>query len=226
MAHPSVSWLVALVTAGGCAVSAAPPSPPLDLSRAARDLSMPETSPGDLAQPGQDLAQGSGDLAGTCSVGRLVVNEVQTTGATGSKTDEWVEIFNTCTTGPVDMTGVKLIYRSSTATSDGFVLAMPSQMLAPLGYFLVADGGYSGTPDLQFAAGGLADTGGAVGLRDAAGNLIDSVGWGAASNSFVEGAAATAPGNGQSIARKPNGTDTNHNDKDFLVGAPTPKAAN
>jgi hypothetical protein len=63
-------------------------------------------------------------------------------------------------------------------------------------------------------------------LRDPAGTLVDSVGWGSANNTFVEGAAAAAPPNGQTIARHPNGTDTDHNDVDFVVGAPTARGPN
>jgi hypothetical protein len=44
---------------------------------------------------------------------------------------------------------------------------------------------------------------------------------------FVEGAAAAAPANDQSLARIPNGVDSNHNNLDFMVAAtPTPRATN
>jgi hypothetical protein len=118
------------------------------------------------------------------------------------------------------------VYRAATATSDSFVLVAFSRSIPAGGYLLAAGSGYGGSSDVQFGAGGLSDTGGAVGLRDPSGAVVDSVGWGSANNLLVEGAAATAPANGMSIARQPNGHDTKHNDVDFVVGATTPGASN
>ena len=75
----------------------------------------------------------------------------------------------------------------------------------------------------------FAATGGGVGLRDAAGNLVDSVGWGMATNAFVEGTVTAAPPTtvepGTSPWRVPDGDDSNA--ADFtLDDSPTPKAAN
>ena len=98
------------------------------------------------------------------------------------------------------------------------------------GYLLIAgpafaaDGG--SVPDQTYGAGKLAAAGGGVGLRDAAQMLVDSVGYGTATNAFVEASVAAAPPNGQSIARKPNGVDTNQNALDFAVATPSPRAAN
>ena len=62
------------------------------------------------------------------------------------------------------------------------------------------------------------------------GNIVDSVGWGDATNAFVEGTAAAAPtiapAPGKSDARHPNGHDTNANLADFAIGDPTPGASN
>ena len=60
------------------------------------------------------------------------------------------------------------------------------------------------------------------------GNPIDAVAWGDATNAFVEGTAAPAPPAGSSLERLPggsagNGTDTNVNAADFVVGPPTPQ---
>ena len=60
--------------------------------------------------------------------------------------------------------------------------------------------------------------------------LVDSVGWGTATNAFVESSAAVAPAiapvPGKSDARHPDGHDTNVNATDFAEGDPTPGAAN
>ena len=84
--------------------------------------------------------------------------------------------------------------------------------------------------DESFSAG-LAATGGAAGLRDATGALVDGVGWGTATNAFVEGSPAPAPpatsAPGSSIVRLPDGHDTNANAADFTISSTaTPKAAN
>jgi hypothetical protein len=69
----------------------------------------------------------------------------------------------------------------------------------------------------------LAGTGGAVGIRDSNGTLLDGAGWGTATNALVEGTAAAAPPStappGSSIVRKPDGHDTNSNAADFSVAS-------
>ena len=72
----------------------------------------------------------------------------------------------------------------------------------------------------------LAASAGGVGLRDSNGAMVDSVGYGTATNAFVETAAATAPAAGSSIARHPDGADTQSNAADFTAGAITPRASN
>ena len=68
-------------------------------------------------------------------------------------------------------------------------------------------------------------------MRDATGALIDSGGWGTATNALVEGSPAPAPpataAPGSSIVRIPDGHDTNVNSADFAVTATaTPRTAN
>ena len=54
------------------------------------------------------------------------------------------------------------------------------------------------------------------------------MGWGTATNTFVQGEPAPAPQAGQSIARIPDGHDTGDNSADFKLksAATTPGAAN
>jgi hypothetical protein len=85
-------------------------------------------------------------------------------------------------------------------------------------YFVCANTGFSGTADLRYTDG-LAADGGGLALRAPDGRVVDSVGWGTATNAFVEGTAAAAPQPSQSIARTPDGHDTNDNSKDFLIPA-------
>ncbi|MGZ4384002.1 MAG: lamin tail domain-containing protein [Gaiellaceae bacterium] len=156
----------------------------------------------------------------------LLVNEVMT-GATGAAANEFVEIVN-ASSSQADIGGWKLVYRSASGTSDTVLATIPAGTILPAGgFYLFGGSGYSGSvaADQSFATG-LAATGGAVGLRDASANLVDSVGYGTAANALVEGAPAPAPAAGSSIARH-SSTDTNDNAADFAVAAtPTPRAAN
>jgi Lamin Tail Domain/Collagen triple helix repeat (20 copies) len=184
----------------------------------------------------------SGKITLTCSAvsstppppsgsGAVRVNEVQT-GTTGSAADEFVELSNTGSTA-VEIGGWKVVYRSASGTSDTTLATIPTGMTLPArGFYLLGGSGYAGAaaPDLAFSAG-LAATGGAVGVRDASGALVDGVGWGTAANALVEGSSAAAPpataAPGSSIARFPDGHDSDANAADFTVTpTATPRAAN
>jgi Lamin Tail Domain len=175
----------------------------------------------------------SGEASVRCVVpappsARIRVNEFST-GVEGALTDEFVEIFSP-DTEPADISGYKLVYRSAAGTSDLVLATIPAGTVLAPGAFLVFGGsGYSGTANQTFF-GSLASSGGAVGIRDATGLLLDSVGWGTATNAFVEGAPAVAPAvapaPGKSDARRPDGADTNDNASDFTEGDPSPGGAN
>jgi Lamin Tail Domain/Collagen triple helix repeat (20 copies) len=159
------------------------------------------------------------------------INEVQT-GTSSSAADEFVEVVN-AGTATTEIGGWKIVYRSAAGTSDTTLATVPTgTSLAPGGFYLVGGAAYDGpaAADESFSAG-LAATGGAAGLRDATGALVDGVGWGTATNAFVEGSPAPAPpataAPGSSIVRLPDGHDTNANGTDFTISSKaTPKAAN
>jgi Lamin Tail Domain len=156
------------------------------------------------------------------------INEFST-GVEGALTDEFVEIFNPGSEA-VDISGYRLVYRSATGTSDVNLATISAGTILPAGGFMLFGGsGYSGSPDQSFSVS-LASAGGGVGVRDASGLLLDSVGWGTATNAFVEGSAAVAPAiapsPGRSDGRHPDGQDANDNAADFAEGDPTPKAPN
>ena len=167
----------------------------------------------------------------TTSDGTVRVNEFST-GTTASATDEFVELVNTGA-GSADIGGYKLVYRSGAGTSDVALATIPAgTMLAPGAFYLFGGSGYAGAkPADQAFSGGLAGTAGGIGLRDAAAKLVDSAGYGSATNAFVETRAAAAPPSitppGSSDIRLPNGKDTDDNSADFTVtAAPTPGAPN
>jgi hypothetical protein len=145
--------------------------------------------------------------------------------------DEFVEIVN-AGTAAADLSGWKLVYRSGAGTSDVSLGTLADgTSLAAGAFFLLGGSDYAGAhpADKSFSAG-LASAAGGVAIKDAEGNIVDSVGWGDATNAFVEGTTAPAPtiapAPGKSDARHPNGHDTNVNSADFAIGDPTPGASN
>ena len=158
----------------------------------------------------------------------LVVSELQTGGASAS--DEFVELANQGS-APVDLIGLEVVY----ATSSGSTVTRKatwsaSTLLEPGRRILVANaaGVHAALADATYS-GGFAATGGAVVLRVVGGAAIDAIGWGDATNAFVEGTAAAGPPAGSSLERAPggpsgNGADTNDNSVDWFVqGAPSPQ---
>jgi hypothetical protein len=205
----------------------------IDLSQSRQDLAGADLSqpPGadlagaqDLAQSGADLAQGQADLSTQACA--LVLNEVQTGGAGGAD-DEFVEIHNPCA-GATDLGGYTLAYRSAAGVTDQVLTTFAQGLLVPgQGLVVIGSTTYTGASDATFNGGHLAAAGGGLALRDANGATLDSVGWGTATNAFVESAVAPAPGVSQSIERIPNGFDSDDNSADFLVGgATTPGSPN
>jgi len=158
------------------------------------------------------------------------VNEVQT-GTAASAADEFVELVNAGSTA-ADIGAWKVVYRSATGTTDVTLATVPAGTTVPAGgFYLLGGSAYSASPPADQAfASGLAATGGAVGIRDGGGTLVDSVGWGSATNALVEESAAAAPPAttpASSIVRIPDGHDTNANAADFTVSASaTPRGPN
>jgi hypothetical protein len=158
----------------------------------------------------------------------LVVSEVQTGGTSAS--DEFVELANQGS-APVDLLGLEVIY----ATSSGSTVTRKATwsattILDPGRRILLANssGVYASSADATYS-GGFAAPGGAVAIRVVGGVAVDAVGWGDATNAFVEGTAASAPPAGSSLERGPGGpagnaADTNDNAQDWFVqGAPSPQ---
>ncbi len=157
----------------------------------------------------------------------LVVAEVVTGGASAS--DEYVEVAN-AGSAPADLAGLEVVYATSSgATVTKKAAWTDSLILLPGQHLLLANsaGTYASIADGVYTTG-LAATGGAIVLRQTGGAVVDAVGWGDATNAFVEGSAAVAPAAGQSIERLPgagdNTVDTNSNGADLGVSAaPVPQ---
>src|SRR5450759_536 len=153
----------------------------------------------------------------------LLIAEVVTGGASAS--DEYVEITNAGAV-PADLAGMELAY----VTSSGSTVTRKATwseltLLATEQHLLVANvlGSYAATADATYS-GGFAATGGSLVLRPVGGTPVDAVGWGDATNAFVEGAAATAPPAGQRIQRRAGGRSrsVNGTTQDFTGWAVRP----
>ncbi len=233
----AVLFSTSLLSAAGCAVVEPAPGPESltkqDGSNVATGPTVDEGLPdGEPADPvGVDL--GGADAAGTfpsltvCDLRKLKINEVQTAGPNGA-TDEFVELFNPCS-GAVSLSGGKIVYRAATSGGDTFTFAtFAGETIPARGYFVVANGNFTGTSNIKpfEGGGGMAVAAGGVALKDATDVVVDSMGWGTATNAFVEGSPCGAPTSGQSAARSSDGFDYDVNATDWKLSTPTPGAAN
>ncbi len=176
----------------------------------------------------------TGQIVATVSDCKVTINEVQVAGARGAS-DEWFELYNSCPF-PLNLNNALIKYRSAAGSTDvDMVVFDAASSIAANGYLLYVGTAYpAGSPRDGTLTGGLAGAGGGLGLvysREYTGGastlIVDSVGYGTATNIYIEGTAALAPASGSSIRRLPDGTDTNNNRADFATTTtPTPRASN
>lgn len=153
----------------------------------------------------------------------FVVSQFQVAG--GTSNDEFIELHN-ISANAVDLNGYRVVYRSAGGVNDvPFVEWTTSTIVAPGGYYLIASTGYDGTvtPNLTYnpttCSCSMSATGGGIAVRNGAVNtgvLVDSVGYGSATNGFIETAVTTAPPANAGQARINNGCqDSDNNANDF-----------
>jgi endonuclease G len=159
----------------------------------------------------------------------LVVSQFQVAGATAN--DEFIEIHNT-SSNSVDLNGYRVVYRSSGGTNDvNFATWTTSTIVPAGGYYLITSSSYDGTTPGDFTYNpstcscALSASGGGLAIRFGAANtgvIIDSVGYGSATNAFIESAVTNAPPASSGQARKTNGCqDTDNNSNDFSTLNPS-----
>lgn len=218
-------FLLLIVFGAGCATAVDDLGRPITTDAAIDTVTPTDTlvAPKDTAVEDTLVAEVAGET-GPCG---LVINELQT-GDGSSGAADFVELYNSCASSQ-SLANHKLVYRSSAGTTDVVVWTFDaSATIAGRGYVVIGGSAYGGSKEGTLSSG-LAVGGGGIGLRDASDALVDSVGYGSATNAFVEGTAAAAPGDStpaKSIARKPNGKDSDDNSADFVVSDPTPGAPN
>ncbi len=177
-----------------------------------------------------ERSQGTKDIKSPQVSPNLVISQFQP-GTSASPNDEFVEIKN-ISSSPVDLNGFRVIYRSQNGSNDvgPFAVWTTPTILQPGQFYLIASTSYTGsvTPNLTYnptvCACSMSAANGHLGIRQGdvnTGALIDAVGWGTgATVSLFEGTRTTAPGSGNSKARKQSGcqdTDSNTNDFETLM---------
>ncbi|MBA3785597.1 MAG: lamin tail domain-containing protein, partial [Acidobacteria bacterium] len=159
----------------------------------------------------------------------FVISQFQVAG--GSANDEFIELHN-ISSNAVDLNGYRVVYRSAAGTNDVlFAQWTTSTIVAPGGYYLIASTAYDGTvtPNLSYnpttCMCSMSATGGGIAIRIGAVNtgvIVDSVGYGTATNAFAEGTVTTAPPANAGQARANNGCqDTDNNASDFSTVNPS-----
>lgn len=173
----------------------------------------------------------------------IVISQVSGGGGNGSGAtanpykNDFIELFNP-TAAPFTMTGWSVQYASAAGTSWQ-VTNIPTVTLQPGQYFLIqeAAGASTTAPALPAADAigtiSMGATAGKVALvrnqsaltvaNPTGASIADLVGYGSTATGF-EGAPAAAPANPTANVRKLAGcVDTDNNNDDFDVGAPTPR---
>jgi hypothetical protein len=158
----------------------------------------------------------------------IVISEFKVKGTAAD--DEFIEIYN-MTSSTFNLNGYRLVYRTASGTSDNSIKSWTSDTYIPAyGHYLWANSGgiYAGIADATTTTS-LSGTGGGIAIRLGAmdtGTIIDSVGYGNATNAFVETTAKSpVHADNKSFERQRSGvsiTDTDNNNSDFTEIVPTP----
>jgi hypothetical protein len=157
-----------------------------------------------------------------------VLNEIQVA-SSASPADEFVELYNSCES-PALLSGHELVYRAAAGTHDVVLFAFGAgDVVAGKSFVVLGGAAYAGTTFAPLGGGMngvLAALAGGIALRDSQGTVLDSLGYGNASNAFVETSASLAPTLGTSVGRVPDGHDSEDNWHDFSATTPTPGTQN
>lgn len=200
-----------------CAGSALVATPAYAAPVAPQPTPNPTSTGGTAAAPAAPAAPKASD--------HLVINEVYGGGGNSGAPlkNDFIELYNP-TAAAIDVTGWKLEYFSASGGSGGTCTLTGT--VQPTAYFLTQQGAGTGggaalpTPEVTCGLA-MSASSGAVQLTDAAGAVVDLVGYGTASR--FEGAATPALTNSTSAFRTVPGEDTDNNAADFRTGDPSPR---
>jgi len=162
----------------------------------------------------------------------ILISEVKIAGDTSTQND-FIELYNP-NPFPVNLGNYRLVKRTERGNSDSSIKAWgPDVYIPAMGFYLWANSGYT---DMSAMANSttmaIISNNNGVAIRFGAANtgtIIDSVSWGNAQDTFIEGAVFSInPRDNQSIQRKFQNNafiDTNNNANDFETqNCPSPKS--
>lgn len=168
----------------------------------------------------------------TFTTGQVIINEVHLNPSVSA--EEYVELYNT-TASAISLNNATIWYKSDAGT-PGQATTLTGVIPAN-GYYTVlrtaSPSAYTCTGTLQttgWGNSGLSNSQGAVILTvdgttptaTSSTNVRDIVQWGTNSNNWAEGSTGPVPASPRSMARSPNGIDTNNNSNDFLASTSVP----
>jgi hypothetical protein len=157
----------------------------------------------------------------------VVINEFEPNPAGSDGGLEWIELYNTGA-APVDLSGWS-IEKATSSYSNAYTFG-PGESIPAGGYIVVAGEFVAGAthylaPGDTLSMGNASSSGDAIQLVDGLGIPVDVVVYGPDnSDGFLDESGfiatpAPSPPNGGSLARIPNGADTDDNAADFLVAS-------
>lgn len=163
---------------------------------------------------------------------QVVISQVYGGGGNGGAvyTHDFIELFNP-TGSPVDLTGWKVRYASAAGTFNGTTSL--TGIIEPYSYYLIqqqSSGSVGASLPTADAAGtlNLSGSNGKVDLVNAAGDRIDLIGYGSASESETSPTAALSNSTAAirkelTVGQNDRGLDTDNNAADFTVTSPEPR---
>ena len=141
----------------------------------------------------------------------VVINEVRT------DSSGFIELYNS-SGGTLDLTGAKLVFRPAAATDSSTDMVLTT---IGAGATIASDGFY------VFDIATLDITGGGLALELPNSTMVDSMGYGTATNGFVNTTAVAAPAAGHSVGLATDGVKTGNDSTDYKdFSSPTPGAPN
>ena len=156
----------------------------------------------------------------------FVISGFQVAG--GTATDEFIEIHN-ISSSSADLNGYRVVYRSAAGTNDVAMVDWTTGTIIPAGgYYLIGTSSYDGSPasniNYNTSMVSMSASGGGIAIRNGAlnsGVIVDSVGYGTATNAFIESSVTTAPALNTAQMRLGFGCqDTDVNANDFANANP------
>lgn len=156
---------------------------------------------------------------------QMLISEVLA-GAEGNNNHEFIELYNTSPTTPVDIEGWTLWYQLEEGKDQRILYRWREKaVIPPHGHYLLGRTGEDFDPEVDaYFDTPLATSRGGLLLRKPDDALGDSLSWGAEPQRYGEGDRAPAMDRGVSLERKPGGeegnaVDTGDNREDFTLNA-------